>query len=98
MWARVVETRAPEALREGDRAKEMIEGRVIPALREIGGFQRGVWLGERESGTGLGVVFYGSKEELDASRDATAETRERAAQEAGIEFVSMREFEVITQV
>jgi heme-degrading monooxygenase HmoA len=95
MFARVVRTtRAPE---RGDAMREEIQKRALPALRGMPGFQRAYWLGDAESGRGMVITVWDSKESVEASEEATTRLREQMTQAQGITIESVEVYEMFAE-
>ncbi len=50
-------------------AERMLTDQVIPAVKQLPGFQRGVWLRSADDSTGMGIVVFGSEADATAARD-----------------------------
>jgi hypothetical protein len=93
MQARRTKTKtSPENL---EKAKQVIEGAVIPASKELPGFKGGYWLADRETGEGIGFTFYDTKENLQASGARATQVRGDAVRDIGAELISVDELEVV---
>lgn len=93
MHARRTKTKAsPENL---EKAKQVIEGAVIPASKELAGFKGGYWLADRGTGEGIGFTFYDTKENLQASAAKANQVRGDAVRDIGADLISVDEFEVV---
>lgn len=80
MHARVTRLEAsPELL---DEMTRRFEERTVSVLQGLDGFEGYVLLGDRGSGLAMAVTYWASEEHLQASEDAVAPERERAAQAA----------------
>jgi hypothetical protein len=78
-----------------DEAKRVVEEQVIPAAEKLPGFLGGYWLADRQTGDGLTVTFFDSRENLDATTQRTDEIRTSATQAIGAEVISVELLEVI---
>jgi hypothetical protein len=74
----------------------VIEEQVIPAAQKLSGFLGGYWLFDRQTGDGLTITFFDTKENLDASDQAARGIRESAIQAIGATVVAVEPLEVIT--
>jgi hypothetical protein len=93
MHARRTKTKAaPETMA---KAKQVIEGAVIPASKELRGFKGGYWLADPETGEGIGFTFYDTKENLQASGARANQVRGDAVRDIGADLISVDEFEVV---
>jgi len=91
-WSRATETRAPV-----DRMEENIglfSSEVLPAIREIPGFNTIALLVNRNEGRMVANVTYTSREELDASRERAARLREESVTRLGAKVTGVMELEV----
>jgi hypothetical protein len=90
--ARVVTFQAdPSRLDEfAGRLREVI----IPTLRGYTGFQGGVWLGDRVSGKALGLTFFDSMANVDASADLAKQVIQETSQALGFQLSSVEGMEV----
>ena len=77
-------------------AARMIKERVIPAVRQLPGFQGGFWLIDRDSHQGTGVTLFDSASSLEASL-APAEKIRSASNEAGARVGEFRDYEIIAR-
>ena len=80
MHARVTRLEA-----SADRLDEMVrqfEANTIPVLEGLDGYKGYVLLGDRTNGMAMAVTYWESESALQASDDAVAPERERAAQAA----------------
>ena len=78
-----------------ERAREVIEGTVIPGARAVPGFEGGYWLIDRASGQGVSVIFYDTEENLRAGSERAGELRTSATQQIGATVQGVDEFAVI---
>ncbi len=62
-----------------DDAKGHVQEQTLPQLQKMEGFKGFVALGDRQSGTVLGVAFWESEEALRATGEAVSSVRSRAA-------------------
>jgi hypothetical protein len=93
MQARRTKTKAsPDKMEKG---KQVIEGTVIPAAKEMPGFKGGYWLVDRETGEGLTFTFFDTTENLQASAAKATQIRGDAVRDIGGDIVSVDEFEVM---
>ena len=77
-----------------DRAKEVIESKVIPGVREMPGFKGGYWLFDRETGDAVSFTFFDTKDSLGASSEAANRLRGSASGEMGASITGVDEYEV----
>ncbi len=78
-----------------DRGVDMFRMGVLPRVQEFEGFCSASFMINREAGRAVGVVVFDSKANVEASRDATAQIRERVTQELGATVDSVDEMEVV---
>lgn len=77
-----------------DKAKEVIEGHVIPAAKQLAGFRGGYWLIDRATGEGIALTFFDTGENLKAGGEKAKQIRGDAMRELQGEMISVEEFEV----
>lgn len=93
MHARRIKTKgSPEQV---EKARQVIDGTVIPSAKEMPGFAGGYWLTDRNSGEGLTLIFYDTKEHLQATAERAAQLRADATKQIGAEVQGVHEFEVV---
>lgn len=80
-----------------DEAVGLLEKNVLPAVRNLQGFQGGFWILDRASGEGVGVTLFDSAASLDANREAANSIRERAGTQMPGTVGEFREYEVLTR-
>jgi hypothetical protein len=91
-WSRATETRTPvERMEENIN---LFSSEVLPAIREIEGFNTVALLVNRHEGRSVANVTYTSREELDASRARASRLRHESVTRLGAEVTSVMEFEV----
>ena len=56
--------------RSREEAEKTLSETVIPAVKQVPGFQRGTWLRSTEGKTGMGVVVFDSEEAAKAAHEA----------------------------
>ncbi len=56
--------------RRPEDAERMLTDRLIPAVKQLSGFQRGVWLRSEDGSTGLGIVVFDSEQDAQSARDS----------------------------
>jgi hypothetical protein len=95
MWARVT-TIVGEASRSDD-AVQMINGEVIPRMKELGMAAGGYWMINRDDGRVVAVTLYETEQALRDSEAAAAALREKAGQMGGT-TQSVDVFEVVGQL
>ena len=47
----------------------MLNDQVIPVVKQLPGFQRGVWLRSEDGTTGMGIAVFDSEEHAESARD-----------------------------
>ena len=72
-----------------------IQEQTMPQLRQMEGFEGFVALGDRQSGTVLGVAFWESEEALEATEQALSSVRSGAAEAAGGTLTGVERYEVL---
>ena len=95
MWARVT-TIVGEASRSDD-AVQMINGEVIPRMKELGTAAGGYWMMNRADGRVLAVTLFETEQALRDSEAAAAALRDKAGQVGGT-VQSVDVFEVVGQL
>ena len=63
-----------EGLSPADSEK-LLNAEVIPILKGLPGFQRGVWLRSADDKTGMGIVVFDSEEQAVAAREGMNQMR-----------------------
>ena len=58
MYANVVSV----TIHDDDAAQQELQERIVPMVKGSEGFLRGIWLRNRETGKGLGVVVFDTRE------------------------------------
>ena len=53
-------------IHDEDAAQEQLEERIVPMVKGSEGFLRAIWLRNRETGKGLGVVVFDTREHAEA--------------------------------
>lgn len=97
MYARVTTTQSSPD--QADQVINMVKERIIPTVQQWKGFKGGIWLADRESGKGMGVVVWETEEDLRASGEAARSLREQIAQAGGaVASPTWEEYEVIAQI
>jgi len=92
MHARVtIATGAPTRAKED---RESLEA-TVPKVREVPGLRGAIYLQDAASGKIVVVTLFGSKEEIEASREAANKIRENAVSEMGATIESVDEFEIV---
>ena len=81
-----------------DAAVSLFEEKTLPQLRKVAGFKGATMLVSRETGLVRTVVYWDSREALEASFEPTKALRAQYVDEFGAELVSVEEFEVAVQV
>ena len=92
MYARRSITKGPTDQIEA--ARQRIESEALPRVKQFAGYRGGYWLVDRETGEGVTIGFYETKESLDASRAIASQLRDSAVQSLGGQVVAVDEFEV----
>ena len=95
MYARVISVQGrPERL---DDAISFLRDEVIPQARSMRGFRSGHWLVDRSSARIVGIAFWETMDDVEASAAAMARLREHGAQLLGGEVVAADVFEVVVE-
>ncbi len=55
--------------RRPEDAERLLNDQVIPVVKQLPGFERGVWLRSEDGSTGMGIVVFDSEEHAVAARD-----------------------------
>jgi hypothetical protein len=92
-WSRVTETRAP--LERMEENIGLFTSEVLPAIREIPGFNTIALLVNRTEGRMVANVTYASREELEASRERAARLREESVTRLGAKVTGVMELELV---
>ena len=66
-----------------DSGLERIQSQVVPAIRQLDGFQGIITLVDRTSGKGLNLTFWDTEEDMRASDERANELRRQAAEGLG---------------
>lgn len=56
--------------RSREQAEQTLSETVIPAVKQVPGFERGTWLRSADGKTGMGVVVFDSEEAATAAQKA----------------------------
>jgi heme-degrading monooxygenase HmoA len=67
---------------------------VLPAARQMEGFEGIIALGDRQSGKTLGITFWESEEAMRASEESAGRLREESAEAGGDEIAGVERYEV----
>ena len=78
-----------------DAAVQQVRDEVLPILREQDGWKGFTVLADRSSGKMLGISFFESREAVDASDRAVADSRNRAAEASGAAAPQVEFMEVV---
>jgi hypothetical protein len=74
-----------------------VQEKVIPAARELEGYQGGLFLLDRRSGKMIGITLWATQEAMRATESRADELRSEAASDAQGRIASVERFEVIGQ-
>jgi hypothetical protein len=66
-----------------DEAISQFEEEDLPKIQELDGFRGFTMHVDRSSGKAIGIAYYSTKEQLDASEEAVKSIRQRVADTAG---------------
>jgi quinol monooxygenase YgiN len=77
-----------------DRAADIYKMSILPTLQQWDGFCSASLMINRENGRAVGTVTFETREQLEATREAAADLRQRAGQEMGAVVDDMAEMEV----
>lgn len=91
-WSRATETRTPVERMEENIG--LFTSEVLPAIREIEGFNTVALMVNRREGRTVANVTYTSRAELDASRPRAARLRQESVTRLGAEVTGVMELEV----
>ena len=95
MYARVISVQGnPDRL---DGAIAFLEREVIPQARTMPGFRSGHWLVDRADGRIVGIAFWETMDDVNASAAAMKRLREHGASLLGGEVVATDVFEVVAE-
>ena len=78
-----------------DRGVDMFRMGVLPRVQEFEGFCSASFMIDRAAGRAVGVVVFDSRANVEASRDATTQIRERVTQELGATVDEISEMDVV---
>jgi len=93
MFARVSTLQGPpDQVDEGIRA---VQEQVIPAARQMRGFQGMLALADRTTGKMVGITLWETEDALRESEDAANQLRSGTAGAGGADVVSVERFEVV---
>ena len=77
-----------------DRAVDIYKMAILPKLQEWDGFCSANLMINRENGRAVGTVTFETRDQLEATREASAELRQRGSQEMGAVVDDVAEMEV----
>lgn len=97
MFARVITSEI-----SGDRAvrpepAEYIRNTVVPVAEKQKGLKAAYWFLNKESSKGIAIMIYETEKDLQDSEESARQTRERGAQEVGVRFTSVEEYELVAE-
>lgn len=78
-----------------DSAVGMWRSTLLPRIEALDGFSSASLMVDRSAGVMCGTVSFDSRAALDASREAAAGLRAKAAGEVGMEFLDVAEFDLV---
>jgi hypothetical protein len=90
--ARVITGRVDAA--RVDQFAQRLRDEVIPKLRDVTGFQGGLWAADRASGKIVGMTLYDTTANLAGSRELAKQMIQETSQAAGVEVADVEEVEV----
>ena len=61
--------------RTAEEGQRLLNERIVPAVKQHPGFQRGLWLRSRDGSTGMGIIVFDTEENAQAWRDGMAAVR-----------------------
>ena len=80
-----------------DDAIEIINEKILPALKDLEGFTAANFLVDRSAGRLVAVAFYASEAALEASAEAVAPMRTEVAEAMNGNVVSAESYELVAQ-
>lgn len=80
-----------------DKLVESVNSVVIPAVKDMPGFKGGFWLGDRQSGEGLGATLWDSADTMAQSRPSVDTIRSQASAMSGAQIAGVGEFEIVVR-
>lgn len=93
MFARVTTQHgSPDKL---DAALLVVNEQIVPAAKQLSGFERMLVLVDRASGKTVAVTLWESEEAMRASEEAAGSMRSSAAEASNAEEVGVERFEVV---
>lgn len=93
MFARVTTQQgSPDGL---DASLKVVQEQIVPAAREMSGFERILILADRASGKSLGITLWESEEAMRASEETATTLRAAVAGAGGADVVSVEHLEVL---
>ncbi len=81
MYARMSTVRAPGG--DVDQGRAVIRDQILPAARQLDGFQGAISIGDSQTGTWRTITLWDSEEEMRASEERANELRRQAAEAVG---------------
>lgn len=94
-WARVVSAEtSPDRV---DDAVAYMRDVAVPGASALGGFRRGFWLMDRQTGKASIVTVFESQEALEASAAGAEKLRSGATDAFGASFTGMSHYEVVAE-
>ncbi|HEX2112565.1 MAG TPA: hypothetical protein VHF67_13545 [Gaiellaceae bacterium] len=81
MYARLSTVRAPGG--DIDEGRSIIRDQVLPAARELAGFQGVISIGDAGTGTWRTITLWDTEEDMRASEERANELRRQAAEAVG---------------
>jgi len=93
MFARVTTLQGPSD--QVDEGIKSVREQVIPAARQMKGFQGMLALADRNTGKMLGITLWDNEKDLQQNEEAANQLRSGAASDGGAEIGSVERFEVV---
>lgn len=91
MHARVMQV----GLGDVDKAISFVRGQIVPAARQQPGIVGAYWLADRDSGHGLAVTLWESKEAMLTADAAAREASRDERKDGAVETATLEHYEVI---
>ena len=74
-----------------DQARGELQSQVIPSVKQAPGFVSGIWTADRDSGRGVGIVVFESREQAEAMLQRLESGELKRAVGVTVESVSVYE-------
>jgi hypothetical protein len=80
-----------------DSARDLLQARAVPAVKQLPGFRGALWAADRGTGSAVAYFLHATRQDMDAAGPVANRLRQAMVEASGARVTEVREHEVIIE-